>query len=575
MNRTLILLPLLLSACASSPTITSPSPKDVALEVAQTEQNKGPDKLTDSLTSELVYNTLTSEIAAQRGEQLMAFEHALQVAQESRDPRSAERATSLGLQANLPDEALTAAKLWIDISPTEIKAYQIAAILNIRANQTHEAIEYLQKVIEIANNSGQSGFLQAAAITEKSSDPNEALAIMQQLIPQQTDSAEALYALAMTANHAKQHDLALEYIDQSLSLAPQSAQTLILKTHTLITMGHQDEGIKFLKQVTEEYPDNSTLRHAYAGTLLDLNQPEDALQQFLKLHNQEPDNSNYTFSLGIISMQLKQFDKAKKYLSELVDDRLKSHEANYYLGAIAEEEGAPNQALKLYNRVEGEHFADAQVRIAKIHADKGDLKQARETLQRLRVNQNHNQLNFFMIEAELLRQAKEFNTANEVYSKALEMYKGNTDLLYARGLNAADMRRVDLLESDLRKILETQPQHADALNALGYTLADQTDRFDEAKTYIEKALLLKPNNPAILDSLGWVEYRMGNYDAALKHLKKAAEINPDAEIAAHLGEVLWIMGQQQRALDVWKEANLREPDNRFVKPAMQRLGAEN
>jgi tetratricopeptide (TPR) repeat protein len=219
-------------------------------------------------------------------------------------------------------------------------------------------------------------------------------------------------------------------------------------------------------------------------------------------------------------------------------------------------------------------MADAQVRIAKILSDRGNLKQARETLQRLRVNQSRNQLKFYMIEAELLRGAREYSTANEVYTKALERFSGNIDLLYARGLNAADMKRVDLLEQDLHKILQTNPQHADALNALGYTLADQTDRLQEARGYIKQALEMKPESPAVLDSMGWVEYRLGNLQAALKHLEKAAEISDDAEIASHLGEVLWVMGQQERALQIWKAALKREPNNRFIRPAMLRLGAE-
>ena len=572
MNRTPILLLLLLSACASSPPTTSIPVKD-PVQPEQPAKTQGTE--TKGLSTDLVYHTLASEIAAQRGEQPMAFKHALQVARESRDAKAAERATSLGLQANMPDEALTAAKLWIEIAPTEIKAHQIAAILNIRSNQLPEAINHLRQVIDIANSKGQSGYLQAAAIAEKSGDPGRALAIMQQLASQETSSAKALYALALTANHAKQRELALDYVEQSLKLDPESPQSLVLKTHTLIALKRKDEGIEFLKQAAETYPDNTKLGHAYARTLLELNQPEAAQQQFQKLHELAPDNSDFTFSLGMISMQLEQFDNAKEYLSKLVHNRHKRNEANYYLGAIAEEEGTPDLALDRYSRVEGKHLADAQVRIAKILSDQGNLKQARETLQRLRVNQTHNQLKFYMIEAELLREARDFNTAHEVYSKALELYENNTDLLYARGLNAADLKRVDLLERDLHKILVDQPLHADALNALGYTLADQTDRLEEAKEYIEKALSLKPDNPAILDSMGWVEYRLGNLDAALAYLERAAEISPDAEIASHLGEVLWIMGQQKRALEVWNAANLREPDNRFIRPAMMRLGAEH
>jgi tetratricopeptide (TPR) repeat protein len=575
MNKTVTLICLLLltllTACSYTPT------RDTAKSASPTHSDSISTQTgnsADELTNDLVYHTLASEIAAQRGKQSMAFEHALQVARESRDPLSAERATSLALQANQPEKALTAAKLWIEIEPQELKAYQIAAIINIRANQMDEAINHLQQVIEIANKNGQSGYVQAAAIAEKAGSPEKALALMQQLVAEDSDSSSALYALALVANRALQRSLALDYIDRALTLEPSSTQSLVLKAHTLIAMKKQKEGVEFIHQAVEKYSEDIKLRHAYARILLETDQIEGSLQQFQELHQQAPENTDFSFSLGMIHMQLNQYEEAKGYLSKLNQIRGKRNEANFYLGAIAEEEERYKKALDHYSRVEGKHLADAQVRIAKILSDQGSLKQARETLQRLRVNQSRNQLKFFMIEAELLREAREYATANEVYSKALDRFNDNTDLLYARGLNAADMKRVDLLEQDLRKILLTNPQHADALNALGYTLADQTDRLEEAKGYIKQALDLKPDSPAVLDSMGWVEYRLGNMQAALEHLQKAAEISNDAEIASHLGEVLWVMGQREQALEIWKAALEREPDNRFIRPAMLRLGAE-
>ncbi|MCU7905742.1 MAG: tetratricopeptide repeat protein [Candidatus Thiodiazotropha sp. (ex Epidulcina cf. delphinae)] len=530
---------------------------------------------TDDLSAEIIYNILTGEIAAQRGKNRLAFEHAYQAALESRDESAAERATGLGLQANLPDAALSAAKLWIEISPNSLKAHQIAAVMNIRMKRVNEAITQLRQVVAIANIKGQSGYLQAAAIAEKSATPGQALDIMQQLVPGESQDPKALYALALTANRAEQRKLALGYIDQSLAYDPESAQSLVLKTHTLIAMGNKDDGLAFLKQAAERSPNNIQLGKAYARMLLEFTQPEAALEQFKRLNRLDTDDSEVVFSLGVISLQLERFDAAKGYLKQLADNRQKRNEAHYYLGLIAEEENDSDGAIGRYSRVEGKHLPDAQVRIAKILADRGDLNQARETLQRLRINQPRRQVTFYMVEAELLREALQFQTAHEVYSNALELFKDNTDLLYARGLNAADLRRVDLLEQDLRKILAANPQHADALNALGYTLADQTDRLVEAKQFIQQALSLKPDNPAILDSMGWVEYRMGNLQSALEYLNKAADLSPDAEIASHLGEVLWKMGRRQHALEVWRAANQRDPDNRFIKPVMGRLGVDD
>jgi tetratricopeptide (TPR) repeat protein len=367
-------------------------------------------------------------------------------------------------------------------------------------------------------------------------------------------------------------EVALEYIEQTLALTPKATNALILKAHALIAAGRKEEGVNFLQQSVKASPDNLKLRNAYARTLVDLNKPAEAFKQYKILHQQKPDNADTIYALGILSIQLEKLQDAKLYLNELVDRRQRKDEASYYLGVIAEEEDAWETALDWYSRVEGEKQADAQVRIASILADSGSLDEARETLQRLRVGQSHHHLKFYMIEAELLRRHREYQAAHEVYTTAMELFQDNADLLYARGLNAADLDRVDLLEQDLRKILSTQPDHADALNALGYTLADKTDRLAEAKTYIERANTLKPDNPAILDSLGWVEFRLGNLQQALDYLRQASTLSQDAEIASHLGEVLWQMGEKDEAISIWKAALERDPDNRFIQPVMQRLG---
>ncbi len=561
---------LLLQGCATPVTTTAPGTETTAPTATEsTPESKTP---TSEVTPSLVFNALAGEIAAQRGESEAAFEYAYQAALESRNSDAAERATGLGLRANLPEQALQAAQLWIEIEPDSLKAQQIAAILNIRQHDLTAAIQHLQEVVTIANEKGQAGYLQAAAIAEKAATGPEALAIMQQLVPTDSNDPHALYALALTASRTQQMELAGSYVDRSLKLEPHATNALVLKAHTLISSGKKEEGVSFLARAVAESPDNLTLRNAYARTLVELDQAQTALEQYAFLHDKEPNNPDTLYALGILSMQLNRLDDAKRHLKQLVANRQRSNEASFYLGVIAEEEQQIEQALDWYSRVEGDQQPDAQVRIAKILSDQGDLNAARETLQRLRVAHPHHHLRFYLIEAELLRENREYETAHEVYTRALDEFEDNTELLYARGLNAADMNRVDILEQDLRKILATQPDHIDALNALGYTLADKTDRLDEAKSYIERALSMKPDSPAILDSMGWVEFRLGNLTAARRYLEQAAELSNDPEIASHLGEVLWTIGETDRAKAVWNAASQEAPDNRFIPAVKQRLG---
>ncbi|MGD8587609.1 MAG: tetratricopeptide repeat protein [Chromatiales bacterium] len=526
------------------------------------------------LSSNLVYDMLASEIAAQRGEHDIAFEHAMNAAEQSRDPQAAERATHLALHANQADKALQATQLWIEIDPNSLKAHQYAALLNTRLKAVPAAIAHLREVARIANLNGMNGYLQAAAIAEKSGEPKESLILMQNVIPSDTTNPEALYALALTAIRAQQYTLAEQKIRQALKVKPGWSKAIQLLSRTLALQDRQDQGLTVLDQALAKAPDDIELRLTYAKMLIEAQRLDASLKQFEILNNKHPNNPDIIHALGVLSVELERYRAAKNYFNQLIRIGQKTGDAHFYLGLIAEKEGDTQAALQHFTKVEGNNQADARIHMAKILARQDELDEARELIQQLRFESPQNGLKLLLIEAEILRDVRQYELAQEVYAQGLELYEDNPELLYARALNAAELGRVDLLEQDLHRLLKLQPDHADALNALGYTLADQTDRLKEAKGYILKALALKPDSPAILDSMGWVEYRMGDLEAALKYLQRAATISPDPEIAAHLGEILWQMNKKQEALRVWRQAEELDPDNRYIVPVMQRLGVD-
>jgi tetratricopeptide (TPR) repeat protein len=237
---------------------------------------------------------------------------------------------------------------------------------------------------------------------------------------------------------------------------------------------------------------------------------------------------------------------------------------------ILEGEGDSKDALIWYKKVGGSNLLDAQVRIARIFAGRGEVSRAREIIQQLRSRMGRDSIQLDLMEGEILSELKHYRAAIDVFTRALEEHPDNPELLYARAMVAVNIDRIDMLEQDLQRILERDPDHADALNALGYTLADRTDRYQEALGYIEQALRLKPDSPAVLDSMGWVQYRLGNNREALRYLWRAMEIMPDAEIAAHVGEVLWQQGERKRARQVWDEALLKKPDNEYLLRVLER-----
>lgn len=574
---------LLLGGCALAPKPapqtsqpTPPAPTREQAQVAKPTNNAtAKPGRQGGLTSELVYQTLAGEIAAQRGAPREAFEHAMRAALESRDPGAAERATQLALQANLVDQALRATQFWIELAPDSLKAEQIAALLYLRQKELEQAVRHLQAVTRIANANGQPGYIHAAAIAEKIGPPQQALAVMQRVVAPHRDDPEAFYALALTANNAKQYAQAEQAMRRALKLKPGWPKGLLLLSRTLLLQGDKAAGLKVLSQAVASRPKDFELRLTYARMLVETQQLEAALAQFQILHQAQSDNPDIIYALGVIATELKRYDSAQGQFQRLLELGEKTDEAHYHLGFIAEQRKDQAAALDHYRRVNGSNRTDARIRMARILAKQGRMKEARELLQRLRINAPQQGLRLFLIEAELLRNAKRYADANAVFTRALELFPDNPDLLYARALNAADMHRIDILEQDLKKILAKQPNHADALNALGYTLADQTDRLQEAKSYIERALALKPDNAAILDSMGWLEYRLGHLQKAREYLQRAVKQNPDAEIASHLGEVLWKLGKKREALAVWRKANQRDPGNRFINPVMRRLGVDH
>jgi tetratricopeptide (TPR) repeat protein len=276
------------------------------------------------------------------------------------------------------------------------------------------------------------------------------------------------------------------------------------------------------------------------------------------------DQSEVLFAAAVLALQIEDVDAARRYLETLRESGTRPADTAFLLGQMEELADNPDQAINWYGQVSGDNATNAQVRIASIRARRGEIAAARDLLQQLRVQFPNQSITLYLIESELLRDQKLKDQAMEVLGVALAANADHPDLLYARAMLAVSMDRIDVLEQDLRRILVRDPDHADALNALGYTLADRTDRLDEAYRFIQRALQLRPEEPAILDSMGWVLYRMGDAAAAEPYLRQALEQVLDPEIAAHLGEVLWELGRHDEARLVWQRALDADPEHEYL-----------
>ena len=311
----------------------------------------------------------------------------------------------------------------------------------------------------------------------------------------------------------------------------------------------------------------------YARMLVDAKRYDEARSQFERLASESPDNTDVRYALGLLLLQTNHLDEAKVQFRSLIEARVRRESAYYYLGQIAEAQQDPEGAVAAYRHVDrGEHRLSAQIRVAVMTAQMGDLAEARAYLQGIATNSSQDVLRIYRAEAEILSKQERFAEAILVYDAAVEDFPENSDILYARAMLAEKLDRLDVLESDLRSILSREPNNADALNALGYTLADRTDRLDEALELIRRAFELKPEDHYVVDSMGWIMYRLGRYQEALKHLRRAQELNSDSEIAAHLGEVLWVTGDRQGAQEIWDTALRNAPDDKRLLDVKKRFG---
>ncbi len=315
------------------------------------------------------------------------------------------------------------------------------------------------------------------------------------------------------------------------------------------------------------------MRLAYARLLTAEKRYPQAREQFQRLLADFPDNNDVLFAVGVLSFQLDDPAAAQTAFQRLTEKRFAQRDTVLmYLGQIAENGKRYDDALGWYAAVgAGPQYLPAHIRYAEVLARQGRLEQARAHLRELSAPGNQERVQLLLAEAQLLRSAGQFREAFDVLDAALLTHPNQTELLYESALLAERIGRNDVLEANLRAVIRIKPEYAHAYNALGYSLAERNERLDEAKTLIAKALSLAPNDPFILDSMGWVLFRTGDLAGAIENLERAWKLRADPEIAAHLGEVLWSAGRRDEATRTLREAERTHPGNEAVTAVIKRF----
>jgi len=524
------------------------------------------------ITADLLYDILLGEIAHQRGEIEVSAQALVRAAETSRDPRIAERAALLAVRARRYEEALVAAELWRELQPDSRAAMELLAGALLATEDIKGAEQQYREMIESSGDEVGYMYRRIAQAISRYGEGQEILALMDRLIELTPDNAEAHYSKAYIADSIDQPDEAGRALDRALELNPTWEDAATAKAAHLMAQGQKAQVKDFSKAFLKKTPGANKLREQFARFLVDFGEREEALSQFEQLADRDPENADALFTAALLGIQLEQLPEAADFLERHLQLRPKNDQARVYLGQVSLELERFQSAKEVLSAVSQEsYYFEAQVLLGGVTAKLGTTEEALQHLQTLVPSSDEERVRLVLAEEQILREANQLDRAKEALDLGLSVLPDNSELLYARGLVAAQLSLIELHEQDLRKLLEIDPGNAHALNALGYTLADQTDRHGEALDLITQALELRPDDPFIMDSMGWVQYRLGNHAVAIDYLERALKTRPDAEIAAHLGEVLWVTGERRRAESVWNRALKESPLNDVLLGTIQKL----
>jgi len=526
------------------------------------------------LDGEVLYDILLGEIAGQRGRIDVASDALARAARRTRDPRLAERATLAAVYAKHYQEALKTAELWVELQPRSADAREALAGVLLELNRLDQARAEFQQILRLEESQAaiEASYMRIAAVLGRVANRAAALDIMQSLVKQSANTPVAHYALAHLAVRAGDLELADSAVDRALKLKPDWQDAALFKARILVSQKDTLKAQQFYEAFLAKQAGATNVRLHYARFLIDQKQWEKAREEFKRVATEMPEDADAVYAVGLLALQTNRMDEAETFLKRALALRPQNDQARVYLGQVVEAGKRYDEAARWYKEVQpGESYFEAQTRLGIVLARQNNIAGARAHLRGIQTENEQQQVQLILAEEQVLRDAKQYREALQVLNDGLKQLPEDKDLLYARALVAEKLDMLPVVETDLRAILSKDPKNVNALNALGYTLADRTDRYTEAQSYLAQALELKPDDPFVLDSMGWLQYRLGNNAESIRLLKRALDIRGDAEIAAHLGEVLWVTGDRHEAESVWTRALRDTPDNEALRGVIKKF----
>ena len=568
-----VLALILLNSCVDSPAKLSNSKESVppveAIEVKEKVKQK---VQKSSIDPEILYTLLTAELAGQRGQYDIALDGYMEAAKRTQDPKFSERAVMIAMYVKNSNKTKEALNLWLRQDPKNLSARKIAALLALRTGNKSEATEHLNAMIVFDSAGFESALLELTDVIEKEGRVDIIGDVLDDLSKQHKDKAEIYFIQSLLALQKKDKNLAETKIQQALRLKPDWEKALILQAQIAVFSGDLDKAKLLLSDASDKYPENSKINRMFAQILIKTGGYKEAIEVYKKIILTDPKDVESQFAEGLVYLQLDQDQQAQDIFKKMLDQPDWRYQACFYLGKIEEKQGHLKKALVWFDQViDGPFVFDASVSAISLLQKERRLEEANSRLSLLQIKFPKQKLRLVLVQADLYNQQKKYEEALAILTNGLIDFPDQKELLYTRALIAERINKFDMAEIDLKKILEIDPNNVEALNALGYTLLNNPSRYSEAEKFLGKALALEPNEAVIIDSYGWLQFKLGNFEAALKYLQQAYEKQPENEIAAHLAEVLWVLDRKDEAKKIFNKAIKGSLDDEYLQDFQRRI----
>ena len=543
-----------------------------AAKVAQQKKMVGPRTAGEDTIGRTVFQALLGDIALQNGEITMGVSAWADLAQRTRDPKVIARALEVAALAKQFDLAIELNKMWLEVEPDSAKAQQAQSSLLVLSNRLDELAPQLAKVLEEDQAALPANLMHLNRMLARHADKKAVQRLVDRLALPYTAVPEAHFAMGQAAANAGDEMRAQVEFEKALQQRPDWEAAALSRAQLQARLSSAS-AIASLSEFTERYPKATDARLALARLLISDKQYDVARKQFDRLLGENPHNPDVIYPVAMLALQQGDTATGRAQLEKLLSiDFPDKNAVHFFIGQIDDDEKRPAAALEHYRQVNGgDQYIAARSRAAQILFKQGKADEAREMIQSTRASDDKERTQLILAESQLLREAGRNDQAYTMLEAALAKQPDNSELLYETALTAERLGKVEVLETHLKRLLVLKPDHAHALNAMGYSLAERNIRLGEAYELISRAQALAPEDPFIMDSMGWVLFRQGDLNKALSTLERAYKIKPDPEIAAHLGEVLWAMQRKDDARQILKEASAKNPDSEILASTIKKL----